>query len=129
MAANFSQVAEQCRHWEVDRCCEQFADVDISLWTKQQITEAGQTARGFEDCNLPLITNRPVITPSYKYRLFESTQDRASRERFLQAFRQDAHEFPVPVDVLIKVAGACDCYALQNRIPKFSRDSQSQPLR
>jgi hypothetical protein len=31
----------------------------------------------FEDCNLPLITNRPVITLLYKQRLFERAQDAA----------------------------------------------------
>jgi len=100
----------------------------------QQITEAVQTPRGFEDCSLPLITNRPVITLSHKHRLFERAQDRATRERFLQAFKQGAHEFPKTVDVLIKAVDAClacaiDCYAAQNRIPNISRDSQRKHLK
>jgi len=35
----------------------------------QQMAEAVQTALGFEDCSLPLITNRPVITLSHTERL------------------------------------------------------------
>jgi hypothetical protein len=46
----------------------------------------------------PLITNRPVITLSYKYRLFERAQDGTAREGFLLAFKHDTHEFPRPVD-------------------------------
>src|ERR1700675_3704139 len=100
----------------------------------QQITEAVQTARGFEDRSLPLITNRPVISLSYKHRLFELAQDRATRERVLQAFKPGTHEFLGTVDVIIKLVDAClacaiDCCAAQNRIPKLSRDFQHQHLR
>jgi hypothetical protein len=119
MAANFPQAAEQRWRLDVDRCTEQFGDVDISPRTTQQITEVVQTARGFEDCSLPLITNRPVITLWHKHRLFERAQDRATPERFLQTFKQGACEFPGTADVLIKAVDAClpcaiHCYAAQN---------------
>jgi hypothetical protein len=59
--------------------------MDFSPRMTQQIRKVIYTARRLEDCSLPLITNYPVITDSYKRRLWEKwvTALKNSIQKFL----------------------------------------------
>src|SRR6187401_960830 len=85
--------------------------MDLPPRMAEQITEAAQTARGFEVRSLPLISNRPVIALPSEDRLFVRAQDRAIREGFLQGLKEGGDESPWAVGVRVMAIDAPEAIA------------------